>query len=95
MVIVHLYTFFEEVSVPIICPFFDWIIYLLLVFFLCLFFPQTLDFLFCIGVELISNVVAVSGERQRVSATHIHVPIFPQTPHPSRLTGDTEQSSMC
>ena len=40
MVIVHLYTFFEEVSVPIICPFFDWIIYLLLVFSFVYFSPN-------------------------------------------------------
>ena len=44
--------------------------------------PKTLNFLFCIGVQLINNVVVVSGEQQRDSAIHIHVPIFPQTPTP-------------
>ena len=39
-----------------------------------------LNFLFCIGVQLINNAVIVSGEQQRDSAIHIHVSILPQTP---------------
>ena len=37
----------------------------------------------------------VSGEQQRDSAIHIHVPILPQTPLPSRLPHNIEQSSLC
>ena len=43
-----------------------------------LFFPQTLNFLFCIRVYPVNNVVVVSGEQRRDSAIHIHVSIFPQ-----------------
>ena len=50
---------------------------------------------FCIGVYPINNVVIVSGKQWRDSAIHIHVSILPQTPLPSRLTHNTEQSSMC
>ena len=39
-----------------------------------------LNFLFYIQVELINNVVIVSGGQQRDSATHVHVAILPQTP---------------
>ena len=44
---------------------------------------------------MINKAVIVSGEQQRDSAIHIHVPILPQTPLPSRLSRNTEQSSMC
>ena len=42
----------------------------LFIYFL-LFFPQALNFLFCIGVQPVNNVVVVSGEQQRDSAIHI------------------------
>ena len=51
-------------------------------------------FLFCTGVQLINNVVIVSGEQQRGSAIHIHVSILPQTSLPPRLPRNTEQSSL-
>ena len=38
-----------------------------------------LNFLFCIGIELISNAVIVSGEQQSNSAINRHVSILPQT----------------
>ena len=47
--------------------------------------PQALNFLFCIGVQLIKNVVVVSGEQRRDSAIYNHVSILPKTPLPSRL----------
>ena len=53
------------------------------------------NFLFCIGVKPINNVVIVSGEQQRDSAIHIHVSILSQTPLPSRLPHNIEQSSLC
>ena len=53
------------------------------------------NFLFCIGVLLINNVMIVSGEQQRDSAIHIHVSILFQTPLLSRLPHNTEQSSLC
>ena len=37
---------------------------------------------FCVGVELINNVVVVSGGQLRVSAICIHVSILPQTTLP-------------
>ena len=41
------------------------------------------DLLFCIGIQLISNVVIVSGGQQRDSATYTHVSILPKLPsHP-------------
>ena len=43
------------------------------------YFFLTLNFLICIGVQLINNIVIVSGEQQRHSAVHIHVSILPQT----------------
>ena len=52
------------------------------------------SFLFYIGVSPINNVVIVSGGQQRDSATHIHEPILPQTPLPTRLPHDMEQSSL-
>ena len=38
--------------------------------------------------------MVVSGEQQRNSAIHVHVSILPQTPLPSRLSYNIEQSSM-
>ena len=43
----------------------------------------------------INKVVIVSGGQQRDWALHIHVSILPQTPLPSRLPYDVEQSSLC
>ena len=45
--------------------------------------------------QLMNNVLIVSGEQQRDSAIYIHVPILPQTPLPSRLPHNVEQSSIC
>ena len=60
-----------------------------------IFFFLTLN-LFCFGVQaLLYNVVIVSGGQQRDSAIHIHVSVLPQTPLPSRLPHNTEQSSLC
>ena len=44
--------------------------------------------------QLPSNVVVVSSEQQRDSAIHIHVSILPKTSLPSRLSHNTEPSSM-
>ena len=52
-------------------------------------------YLFCTVVQPINNVVLVSGEQQRDSAIHTHVSILLQTPLPSRLPQNSEQSSMC
>ena len=83
-------------SSPLLCTFYTFP----LTFFLLFFFFQTLNSLFCIGVfywsiciGVINNVVVVSGEQQRDSAIHIHVSVLPQTPLPSRLLHNTEQSS--
>ena len=43
------------------------------------------NFLFCVGVQPINNVVIILGGQQMESAIHIHVSILPQTPFPSRL----------
>ena len=40
-------------------------------------------------------MLIVSGGQQRDSAIHIHVSILPQTPVPSRLPHNIEQSSLC
>ena len=53
-----------------------------------------LKILFYFGIQLINNVTASDGQ-QRDSAIHIHVPILPQTPLPSRLPHHSEQSSLC
>ena len=45
--------------------------------------------------QLITSAVVISGERQRNSAIHTHVSIFPQTPLPSRLPHNIEPSSLC
>ena len=41
------------------------------------------------------NIVIVSGEQRRDSAIHIHVSIPHQTPLPSRVPHNIEQSSLC
>ena len=51
-----------------------------------------LNFLFYIGVELINNVVPVSGGQQNDSVIHIHVPILFQILSPIRLLHNIEQS---
>ena len=43
--------------------------------------------------QLTNNIVIVSGGGQRDPAIHIHVSILPQTPLPSKLPYDIEQSS--
>ena len=43
----------------------------------------------------VNNVVIVSGSQQRDSAMHIHVAILSQTPLPSRLPHNIEQSFLC
>ena len=45
--------------------------------------------------DLERDVVFVSGGQQRDSAIHIHVSILSQTPLPSRLPHNIEQSSLC
>ena len=49
---------------------------------------------FFIGIYPLNNIMIVSDEQQRDSAIYTHVSILPQTPLPSRLTYNTEQSSM-
>ena len=43
----------------------------------------------------LNNAVIVSGGQRRDSAIPTHVSILPQTPLPSRLPHDTEQTSLC
>ena len=62
---------------------------------LTLFFVLFLNFLFCIRVQLINNVVTVSSEQRRDSAIHTHVSILAQTPLPSRLPYNIKQSCLC
>ena len=45
--------------------------------------------------QLTNNVVTISEEQQRDSATHIYLSILPNTPLPSRLPYSIEQDSMC
>ena len=52
---------------------------------------RTVKFFLYIGVQLINNVVIVSGGQQRNSVIHI----LPQTSIPSRLPRNAEESSMC
>ena len=59
-------------------------------------YMHTVIFFFLnLGVQPVNNVVIVSGGQQRDSAIHIHVSILLQTPLPSRLPQNTEQSSLC
>ena len=46
-------------------------------------------------MELINNVVMVSGEQQRDSVIHTHISILPQTPLQSGMPHNIEQSSLC
>ena len=48
--------------------------------------------LFYIGIQLINDVVTVSGGQQSDSAIHTPVSILPQTPLPSELPHGIEQS---
>ena len=57
------------------------------------FFFSFWTFYFCIGVELVNNVVIISGEQWRGSVIHMHVFILPKLL--SSLAHHTEQSSMC
>ena len=52
-------------------------------------------FLFYIGVELINNVVLVSGVQHSDSVHHIHVSILFQMLFPFRLLQNIEQCSLC
>ena len=61
-------------------------------YFLFLFF---LNFLFYIGVQLINNVVLVSGVQRSDSVTHVHVSLLFQILFLFRLLHNTEQSSLC
>ena len=58
-------------------------------------FKLFFTFLFYIAVQPINNVVIVPGRQQRDSAIHTHVSISPQTPLPSVLPDNIEQSSLC
>ena len=62
---------------------------------LSLFFFYHLNFLFYNEVKPINNVVIVPGAQQSDSAIHKHIFIPPQTPLPSRLPHNIEQSSLC
>ena len=44
---------------------------------------------------MVNNAAIVSGRQQRDSAIHTHVSILPQTPLPSRLPHNIEQTSLC
>ena len=44
---------------------------------------------------MINNIMIVSGGQRRDSVIHTHVSILPQTPLPSRLPQNIEQSSLC
>ena len=52
-------------------------------------------FYFNIGVLPINNAMIVSGGQQRDSTTRTHLSILPQTPLPSGLPHNNEQSSLC
>ena len=53
-------------------------------------------FYFVLGCsQLTNNVVIVLGEQQRDSAIYMHVSILLQTPLPSRLPHNIDQSSIC
>ena len=61
----------------------------------CFLYLLIFKFLFYVGVELINNVVLVSGVQQGDSVIHIHVSIHFQILFPLRLLQDIEQSSLC
>ena len=52
-------------------------------------------FLFYIEVQLVNNVVLVSGEQQSNSVIHVHVSILFPILFPSKLLPNIEQSSLC
>ena len=52
-------------------------------------------FLFYIGVQLINNVLSVSGVQQSHPVIHKYVSICFQIPFPFKLLHNTEQSSLC
>ena len=58
------------------------------ILFLCLYF------LFYMGVELINNVVLVSGVEQSDSVIHTHIAILFQILSPFGLLNNIEQSSL-
>ena len=64
---------------------FIFLFFKILFYFFAVFSPHTLNLLFCIGVQLINNIVVVSGNWWRDSAIHIYVSILPQIPLLSRL----------
>ena len=45
--------------------------------------------------QLANNIMIFSGEQRWDSGIHVHGSILPQTPIPSSLPHNTEQSSMC
>ena len=49
----------------------------------------------CIAVYLINNFVIVSGNSEGTLVIYMHVSILPQTPLPSRLPHNLQQSSLC
>ena len=53
------------------------------------------NILFYIGVQLVNNVVLVSGVQQSDSVIHTHVPILFQILFPIRLLQNIEQGSLC
>ena len=53
------------------------------------------NFLFYIGIQLIDNIVLVSGVQQSDSVIRIHVSILFQILFPFRLLQSIEQSSLC
>ena len=55
--------------------------------------PFRHTFLLCL--QSINNVVIVSGGQQSDPAKYIHVSILHQTPFPSRLLHNIDQSSLC
>ena len=57
-------------------------------------FVFTSNFLFCIGVYLIDNVMVVSGEQQRDSALHIRVSIVMYQPGWERALGESGYTFM-
>ena len=75
--------FLETLNVAIF-HFSNFLVVVILAFFWPVFFLKK-NFLFCIGVEPINDVVMVSGEQLRSSAIQIHVSILPQILLPSRL----------
>ena len=52
------------------------------------------NFLFYVGVELVNNVVIVSGGQQKDSVIHTHVSFLPQTTLPASFPRNIEQSSL-